>query len=65
MRVRQPRGADRAGGATVRPAPVDFFALDDAGVRSTSAYPTTPVGDPVDIAAAVAASLDRAPLPSS
>ncbi|MFF3073776.1 alpha-N-acetylglucosaminidase [Kitasatospora sp. NPDC057904] len=44
-----------------RPAPVDFFALDDAWARSTSAYPTAPVGDPVDVATAVAAAV-AAPL---
>ncbi|MEV7025077.1 alpha-N-acetylglucosaminidase C-terminal domain-containing protein, partial [Kitasatospora sp. NPDC093558] len=40
-----------------RPAPVDFFAMDDAWAHATSAYPTTPAGDPVAVAAAISASL--------
>ncbi|MFF4814475.1 alpha-N-acetylglucosaminidase [Kitasatospora sp. NPDC001309] len=39
-----------------RPVPVDFFALDDAWAHSTAPDPTTPVGDPVEAAAAVAAN---------
>ncbi|MEV6006118.1 alpha-N-acetylglucosaminidase TIM-barrel domain-containing protein [Streptomyces sp. NPDC051976] len=39
------------------PAPVDFFAMDDAWARATTTYPTTASGDPVAVAASVATSL--------
>lgn len=45
------------------PAAVDFFAMDDAWARSTTAYPTTPSGDPVAVASQIAAALPP-PAPS-
>ncbi|WP_282203313.1 alpha-N-acetylglucosaminidase C-terminal domain-containing protein [Kitasatospora fiedleri] len=39
------------------PAPVDFFAIEDAWAKSTNTYPTTPTGDAYAIASAIAASL--------
>ncbi|WP_435057270.1 alpha-N-acetylglucosaminidase [Streptomyces sp. bgisy060] len=39
------------------PAPVDWFALDDAWARGHRSYPTAPVGDPVALAGEVSAAL--------
>ncbi|MGW2398102.1 alpha-N-acetylglucosaminidase [Kitasatospora sp. NPDC001664] len=39
------------------PAAVDFFAMDDAWARGTTAYPTTPTGDVFTVASAIAAAL--------
>ncbi|MCX4744283.1 alpha-N-acetylglucosaminidase [Kitasatospora sp. NBC_01287] len=36
------------------PVAIDWFSLDDAWAHRTTAYPTTPVGDPVEAARAVA-----------
>ncbi|QKW18319.1 alpha-N-acetylglucosaminidase C-terminal domain-containing protein [Kitasatospora sp. NA04385] len=45
------------------PAAIDFFAMDDAWAKSTNSYPTTPTGDPVTVATAIAAALPPAPNP--
>ena len=39
------------------PAAVDFYAMNDSWNRSTTAYPTTPTGDPVAVASGIAAGL--------
>jgi alpha-N-acetylglucosaminidase len=39
------------------PAAVDYFAMDDAWARAGTSYPTTPTGDPVAVAAHLAATL--------
>ncbi|MFJ8045992.1 alpha-N-acetylglucosaminidase [Kitasatospora sp. NPDC096147] len=49
------RSLERALSTGTAPAPVDFFAMDDAWARSTTGYPTTPSGDLHAIATSIAA----------
>ena len=56
---------DRALSTGGDPAPVDWFAMDDAWAHRTTGYPVTPVGDPVTIARAVADALPANTLPAN